>query len=171
MKTGESGIKIIKKFESLHDGDLSIIGLQPKQDPIGIWTVGWGHALRDINGSYLKGISGYQRMLDIYPDLETMTIEEADDLLEEDLDQFETQLNSLNLKPTQYQFDAIISLIFNIGFGSFLSSTLLRRIRGEKGSIPDAFMMWVKSGGKSLRGLQLRRKTEATLYETGNLIF
>lgn len=35
----EAGISLIKEFESLHDGDLSVIGLQPKQCPAGIWTI------------------------------------------------------------------------------------------------------------------------------------
>jgi len=33
-------IKLIVRYESLHDGDLKQIGLQPKMDPIGIWTEG-----------------------------------------------------------------------------------------------------------------------------------
>ena len=56
MKTGKLGIKLIKEFESLHDGDLKKIGLQPKMDPIGIWTEGYGRAMRDKKGNFLKGI-------------------------------------------------------------------------------------------------------------------
>ena len=88
MKTGDLGISLIKFYESLHDGDLKKIGLQPKMCPAGIWTVGYGHALRDIDGTWLKGVAGYQRILEIYPDLETITIEEAEELLEEDLEFF-----------------------------------------------------------------------------------
>lgn len=29
-------IKLISHYESLHDGDLKMIGLQPKMDPVGI---------------------------------------------------------------------------------------------------------------------------------------
>jgi hypothetical protein len=47
MKTSNVGIQLIQEFESLHDGDLTMIGLQPKMDPIGIWTEGYGHAMRD----------------------------------------------------------------------------------------------------------------------------
>lgn len=171
MKTSDLGISLVKHFESLHDGDLKKIGLQPKQDPISIWTCGYGHALKDIDGSWLKGVEGYQRMLEIYPDLETITEEEAEDLLEEDLEYFEDKVNSLKLKLTQYQFDAIISFCFNCGFGSFLSSTLLRRIKGEKGSIAEAFLMWCKSGGRELKGLKLRRESESILYSEGILNF
>ena len=38
MKTSQKGINLIKYFESLHDGDLTEIGLQPKMCPAGIWT-------------------------------------------------------------------------------------------------------------------------------------
>ena len=40
MKTGIKGIDLIKEFESLHDGDLKQVGLQPKMCPAGIWTEG-----------------------------------------------------------------------------------------------------------------------------------
>ena len=55
MKTSNIGIELIKEFESLHDGDLSIIGLQPKMCPAGIWTEGYGHAMRDNKGNFIKG--------------------------------------------------------------------------------------------------------------------
>ena len=168
-KTSSTGISLIKYFESLHDGDLTKIGLQPKQDPIGIWTVGYGHALKDLDGKWLKGIDGYRRMLEIYPDLETITEEDACDLLAEDLEHFEDQINSLDLKLTQYQFDSLVSFAFNCGFGNLLSSTLLKRIKGAKGSIREAFAMWNKSGGKVLNGLIKRREAEATLFLDGEL--
>ena len=171
MKASNLCISLVKNFESLHDGNLKKIGLQPKMCPAGIWTCGYGHALRDLDGSYLKDVSGYSRLLDIYPDLETITEQEACDLLAEDLAFFEDKVNSLNLKLTQYQFDAIVSFCFNCGFGNFLSSTLLRRIKGEKGSIADAFMMWTKSNGKELLGLKLRRESESILYSEGILKF
>ena len=47
MKTGTKGIELIKSFESLHDGDLSKIGLQPKMCPAQIWTEGYGRAMRE----------------------------------------------------------------------------------------------------------------------------
>ena len=49
-------IKLISKYEGLHDGDLKEIGLQPKMDPVGIWTEGWGHAIIDSKGNFVKGI-------------------------------------------------------------------------------------------------------------------
>lgn len=40
------GREIVKHYESLHDGDLKQIGLQPKLCPAGIWTQGYGRAMR-----------------------------------------------------------------------------------------------------------------------------
>ena len=48
--------QVIKHYEGLHDGDLSKIGLQPKMDPSGIWTEGWGHAIHQ-NGKFIRGAS------------------------------------------------------------------------------------------------------------------
>lgn len=171
MKTSKTGISLIVHFEGLNDWDLTKIGLQPKPDPSGYLTAGYGRVLRDLNGKYLVGADGYRRMMEIYPELDSMTIEDADEMLEEDLCRFESQIDSLKLKLTQFQYDAIVSLCYNIGFGNFLSSTLLRRIKGEKGSIREAFNMWNRSNGRVLRGLSLRRETEATLFLDGTLKF
>ena len=54
MKTSERGIQLIKFFESLHDGDLSKIGLQPKLCPADVVTIGYGHAVKDKNGNFLN---------------------------------------------------------------------------------------------------------------------
>lgn len=169
MKTSQKGIELIKYFEQLHDGDLKKIGLQPKMCPAGIWTVGYGHALSDINGSFLKGVIGYQRLLEIYPDLETITIEEAESLLQEDLEKFEDKVNSLKLDLLQNEFDALVSFSFNCGFGNLLSSTLLKRIKSRSGNIKEAFLMWNKANGKVLNGLTKRREAEAELFINNKL--
>lgn len=171
METSKQGISLIKYFESLHDGDLRKIGLQPKMCPAGIWTVGYGRALRDLDGSYLKGVNGYRRMLEIYPDLETLTEEESVDLLKEDLKIRESMVNSLRLPLKQYEFAALVSFTYNVGFANLRSSTLLKRIKGANGSIYDAFMMWVKADGKVLNGLVKRRRTEANLFLNGELTY
>jgi lysozyme len=171
VKTSEQGIRLIKFFESIHDGDLKKIGLQPKQCPVGIWTVGYGRALKDLNGQWLKGVEGYKRMLEIYPDLETITEDEACEMLEEDLMIYEKRVDSLGLKLFQYQFDALVSFSYNLGFNALKTSTLLRRIKGEKGSIYEAFLMWNKADGKVLNGLVKRRQSEANLFLSGTLKF
>jgi len=51
MKISKQGIELIKFFESLHDGNLSKIGLQPKLCPANIVTIGYGRALKDKKGN------------------------------------------------------------------------------------------------------------------------
>jgi lysozyme len=168
MKASENCLKLIKHYESLHDGDLSKIGLQPKICPAGVVTIGYGHALFHC-GKPLKDIA---QALKIYPYYEIIDTAFAERLLSEDVEAVENSINSLELKLNQNQFDALVSFTFNVGLGNLLQSTLLKAIKGEVNTPIDVcFMMWVKSGGKIMKGLQYRRKTEALLYNTGKLIF
>ena len=41
VEVNKEGIVLVKHFESLHDGDLTMIGLQPKLCPAGIWKAGY----------------------------------------------------------------------------------------------------------------------------------
>jgi len=159
-KTSSKGIELIKHYESLHDGDLTQIGLQPKMCPAGIWTIGWGHAIIH-NGQWLKEQGSKELAYELFP---SMSIEQAERLLKTDLQVMEARLNSKKMDLTQNQFDALISFIFNCGFSSFQGSTLLRRITTRTGSIPEAFAMWNKCKGKVLLGLTLRRAAESKLY-------
>lgn len=72
---------------------------------------------------------------------------------------------------TQAQFDACVSLVYNIGGGAWRKSTLLKCIKGGTGNIADAFLMWnkVKIEGvlTPVEGLTRRRKSEAYLYLNG----
>lgn len=170
MKTSERGIQLIKFFESLHDGDLSKIGLQPKLCPADVVTIGYGHAVKDKNGNFLKGKEGLKEMFSLFPAWETITENEAEEILRNDLKIFENNINSLKLDLLQQEFDALVSFAFNCGFGALQKSTLLKRIVTKEGDIKEAFLMWNKCGGKELAGLTKRRNAEATLFITNNLI-
>ena len=66
---------------------------------------------------------------------------------------------------TQNQFDAMVSLCYNIGAGNFRKSTVLREHRSANYSqAAKAFLMWNKAGGKVLNGLVARREAEKALY-------
>jgi len=161
MKISQVGIDLVKQFESLHDGDLTQIGLQPKLCPAGIVTIGYGHALTIPGNGWLlktKDVAKY------YPQYVTIDETMAEDLLEKDLETFENGVNSLGIYFTQNQFDALVSFSFNVGFHALLASTLLKRIKSGTGDIKEAFLMWNKCKGKVLRGLTLRREAEANLY-------
>lgn len=171
MKISEVGLNLIKHYESLHDGDLSRIGLQPKQCPAGVWTVGYGHAVTNENGAFLRGEAGYKKLIQLYPQWETMTIQQAEDLLAEDMIKFETQVNnSLKIAIPQHQFDALVSHTFNTGG----SDTLFKLINMK--SPLESILNWftnhyISGNGIPLKGLKYRRQSEAHLFSTGELKF
>ena len=168
MKTSQKGINAIKHYESRNDNNLSLIGLQPKMDPKGIWTSGYGHAIV-VNGKFLVGAANQALAYQFALADEAA----AEKLLAIDLTHFEGQIDSLHLRLTQDQFDALVSFIYNLGFAALLGSTLLKRIKADLGPelITEAFLMWNRCGGAVLPGLTYRRQTEALLFTTGELKF
>ena len=169
--TSALGNQCIQHYESIHDGDLSKIGYQPKMCPAGIWTVGWGHAVIDPKtNKFLKGEQNKARALELYPNL---TKAQAIELLKADLKSVERMVNSLRLDITQTQFDALVSFAYNLGFSRLEGSSLLRRIKDKASheEITKCFGMWNKANGKILPGLTYRRQTEALLFTTGKLQF
>ena len=66
---------------------------------------------------------------------------------------------------TQHQFDAMVSLAYNIGMGNFSASTLLRKHKaGDKAGAAAQFAVWNKANKKVMAGLTRRRAAEAALY-------
>ena len=62
----------------------------------------------------------------------------------------------------QHEFDAAVSLAYNIGGKAFCGSTVARRFNaGDYEGACNAFLMWDKFRGRTLRGLTLRREREA----------
>jgi lysozyme len=165
MKINESGIKLIKQFESLHDGDLKTIGLQPKMCPAQIWTVGWGHALVDpVTRKFLKGSVDKDKAYAMYP---AMTEQEAEQLLKRDLEAFSGAVTKLlKVKVNENQFSALVSFAYNVGAGNLQKSTLLKVLNANPNDsgITAQFMRWNKAGGIELRGLTRRREAESLLY-------
>jgi GH24 family phage-related lysozyme (muramidase) len=162
-------LEILKFSESLHDGDLSLIGYQPKMDPAGNWTEAWGHLMIDPKtGKALKGKENeaYARKIAFINDPNIDDDIEAERLLDIDFAKTERQLKSLNLKLNDNQFYACADFVFNLGIGSFIKSTLYQYIKTnpKDARISQAFMMWIKSGDDYLVGLAIRRLKEATLY-------
>ncbi len=163
MITSENGIILIKHYESLHDGDLSRIGLQPKMCPAGYWTEGYGHAILDQNGQKIKGVAGKALA---YKNSMVKNESQACNLLAKDLTWRETAINRLKLNLSQNQFDALVSFVYNIGISSFIKSTLLADIKKKAAEekIRKDFSQWVYSDGKKLPGLVFRRQAEADLF-------
>jgi lysozyme len=150
-------------FESLHDGDLSTIGLQPKMDPIGIWTEGYGHAMR-FNSALIRGAQNRE----LAHRLSSVKNEaEANKLLMADLAKFEAEVTRLVASQVnQNQFDALVSFTFNLGSSNLATSTLLKKVNANPADpgIRAEFDKWVFSDHVKLPGLVRRRKAEANLY-------
>lgn len=74
---------------------------------------------------------------------------------------------SLTREPNQHQFDAMVSLAYNIGTGGFADSTVAREFnRGNARKAGQAFLLWVKAGGRTIQGLVNRRRAEVKLFFT-----
>lgn len=161
MRTSASGLNLIKEFESLHDGDASMIGLQPKMCPAQVWTEGYGRAMRNKNGQFLKGTKDKQ---EAYANITIDNKQEAEKALVEDLGVFERIVSSkIKIPLTQNQFDALVSYTYNTGG----SDTLFKLInqKAPKEQIQKWFeTKYITAGGVKLAGLVRRRKAESNLY-------
>ncbi len=140
MKTINSqGLELLKRFEGCR--------LKAYKDIVGIWTIGYGHIAR------------------VYPG-QTITQEEADQLLEEDLRHFESGVSSfVKVNLTDNQFSALVCFSYNVGLGSLLKSHLLKRVNTEdfRGAAQE-FLRWDSAGGVVRRSLLVRREAERALF-------
>ncbi len=160
----QKAIEIIKQYESLHDGDLKAIGLQPKLCPADVWTVGYGRAIIDPKtGKQLKGVENKNRAYELFP---ALTNEQAEQFLKEDYAVRELAVKELLKRRVEdYELGAMVSLTYNIGIGNFRTSSVLRFFNaGNKAMAAESFKLSIKSGGKILAGLQCRRLSERHLF-------
>lgn len=147
-RIGERGLQLIKSFE----------GYRPKayRDIAGVWTIGYGHT------------AGFKSKT--FNPQSIITEAEAEDLLRRDLEFAEAAVRRYVKVPIrQGQFDALVSLVFNVGIGAFRKSTVLRELnRGNDYVAGDAFLMWNKAtiNGQlvEVTGLTRRRKAERALF-------
>lgn len=97
-----------------------------------------------------------------------LTEPEACRILDVDLDECEEAVNRLVKVPLkQGQFDALTSLVFNMGEGNFRKSSLLKKLnRGDYEGARAAFDLYVRSGGVVLDGLKRRRDGEQVLWDS-----
>jgi GH24 family phage-related lysozyme (muramidase) len=67
----------------------------------------------------------------------------------------------------QNQFDAMVSLDYNIGGGNFKNSSVVANVnKGDFSAAADSFKLWNKSGGVVVQGLVNRRELEVALFNT-----
>lgn len=126
-----------------------------KPTPNDVWTLGWGSTGPDIK----MGM--------------TWTQAQADARFSADLAKFGSGVSNLigNVPTTQAQYDACVSLAYNIGLANFKTSSVLTNHRaGHRQTTAMAFKLWDKQRNKVtgklevLRGLVTRRAAEAAIY-------
>ncbi len=144
MNISPSGIDLIRNFESLR--------LNAYDDGVGVWTIGYGTT------KYPNGIRVKKG--------DVCTLDQAKAYMQHDLKKFEQTVNSTVKVPVnQNQFDALVSLAYNIGPTAFEESTLVKRLN-EKNykAAAEQFDLWVNARGKRLQGLVNRRAIEKGLF-------
>ena len=149
MRTSPDGLRLIKSFEGLELTAYPDPGTGG--DP---WTIGYGTTRGVAEGM-------------------TITREEAEELLLDDLVPFERAvLTLLPIDLSQSEFDALVSFTYNVGAASLEDSTLRRRLlAGEPRCwvYQKELPRWNKGGNGVMEGLVRRRQAEADLACLGYL--
>lgn len=111
-------------------------------------TIGFGHYGADVTPSM------------------TVTKQQAEDLLKQDLSRFEQGIEScVKVSITDNQFAALVSFTYNCGINALKTSTLLKKLNNKDYTgAANEFLKWNKSNGKPLAGLTRRRNAERDLF-------
>ena len=148
-KISENGIKRLIQEEG--------VVLRAYLDQVKVATIGIGSTFWE-NGTRVK-------MTD-----KPITRERAIRLFHYTLESYVSAVNNaITVQLTQNQFDALVSLCYNIGTSGFSGSTLVRKInlKADSLTIQKWFLVWCNAGGKPI--LLPRRKREFSLYSSINL--
>ncbi len=138
MRTSQEGIDFIKNQEGLV--------LNAYRCAANVLTLGYGHTY---------GVK----------ETDTVTREQAENLLRFDLMEFEKAVNEVEGLKTQDQFDAMVSLAFNIGITAFKNSTLVKLFEAGRSRLAaDEFLKWNHIKGKVNDGLTKRRRMERGMF-------
>lgn len=140
LKPSNNIVNFIAEFEGFRS--------HPYLCPAGVWTIGYGST---------KGVT---------KNTPPITETRAKQLLKEDIEDHIKNLPELiTVDLNQNQYDAIVSLVFNIGVTAFSKSTLRKLLnQGNYAAAADQFLRWNKAGGKVLPGLVRRRIAERQLF-------
>ncbi len=159
----QATIDLVKSFEGIPDGDPSTVNVDPYLDPVNIWTIGWGHAIRYQN-RFLKGEPDRAMVKSLYPG--GIAMNQAEALLHGDLVNAGRDVSAVvAVELNDNQFGALTSFAFNLGVGNLSSSTLLKKLNlRDYAGAADEFPRWVRAGGVVLPGLVKRRAAERDLF-------
>jgi lysozyme len=143
-----------------HEG----VMLRPYRCPARLWSCGVG---RLIDPNHLRVPFEKRLELPIPAGWDrTLTMEEVDELLAQDLARFLAGVRRLctvdDLSPRHL---ALTSFAFNVGLGNLQASTLrAKHNRGDFEGAANEFEKWNLSAGKVLPGLVIRRRDERAMY-------
>lgn len=143
--TSDRMVDIIKIYEGFSPKAVRLTG----EDE---YTIGYGHYGSDVHAG------------------DTITEAEATELLERDLKVFESAVkNAVKVEITQSQFDALVSLSYNIGTGAFADSDTVKALNeGKVGHAAVDIPSWRRGMGyQILPGLEKRRQTELEFFAVG----
>jgi lysozyme len=148
MNVSQRGLDLLKSFEGLR--------LQAYDDGTGTWTI--GHGLTFYPDSGRKVQQG-----------DEIDAEAAEELFAAAVGDFAADVGRLvHVSLSQQQFDALVSIAYNIGTGALEKSTLLQKLNaGDYYGAADEFNRWNKAGGVVIPGLVNRRKFERALFLEG----
>lgn len=120
MRISAAGLELIKTFEGLRETAVRL--------PDGRWTIGYGHVRTAREGL-------------------TISAKDAQDLLVHDLRPIEDAVSAMIFAPLmQGQFDALVSLAYNISPGQFRDSEILRHLNaGDYLAAANGFDLWRKA--------------------------
>lgn len=144
MKLSTYGADFIKAREGLR--------LKAYLDGGGVWTIGYGA----IGPGITQGV--------------VWTKTQAEQRFLKDAESREEQVTEMigDAPTTQNQFDAMMSLGYNIGMSRLATSSVMRNHKLRKyRAAAAAFLLWNKDNGKIVAGLVARRKLERDLYLDG----
>lgn len=136
----ENGLNLIKSFEGLRLTAYKCLETEK------YYTIGYGHYGSDVQAG------------------QTITEEEAVELLKYDVARFEAHVNCYDASYdfTQNQFDALVSFAYNIGSIKQLTQDGTRTCE----QIVAAMPLYCHAGGVKLSGLVNRRNLEVALFNT-----
>lgn len=124
------------------------LGSEIEPLPAGILTIGYGHTGSEVHLG------------------QKITQEQAEKYLKQDITIHSNNVSRLVKAPlNQNQFDALVSFEYNVGYGNFASSTMLKLLNQKKYTEAAAqFGRWVYANKKILQGLVKRRAAEKELF-------
>lgn len=145
LQVSPQGRELICSFEGL--------ALTAYDDGTGCWTIGYG-TTRYPDQTPVKAF-------------DTCSVQQANSYMQHDLQKFENAVTqSVKVLLNQNQFDALVSLSYNIGINAFKNSTLLRYLNAaDYQNAAQQFDVWVYANGKRMQGLINRRAVERALFE------